>query len=132
MGLMALALGLAENKDNIFDWLEDLVPDPPAKREFGLWPHQILQRNLDYKRFMDTSSSISWEEQSEKIRKEEPFSGLWDGSFSWQKMVCFFVGLERKYLQAIRDIEDRSSEYRRVWVLDGVEGLIERVKISSR
>lgn len=130
LGLIALSLGLTENKDSIFDWLEDLVPDPPEKLEFGLWPHQILQRNLDYKKDLWKPLHQLWEEQIRMDTKEEPFSGLWDGIFRLAEEGLVQRGLgEEKYLQAIRNVEDFSQEHRRIFILEGVEGLIERVKI---
>ena len=130
LGLMALSLGVAENKDKIFDWLEDLVPDPPAKREFGLWPHQILQRNLDYQKDLWKPLHQLWTEQIRRDQKEEPFSGLWDGIFCLAEEGLIKRGLgEERYLQTIRKIEDQSTELRRAWILGGAEELIERVRM---
>jgi hypothetical protein len=132
LGLSALSLGLAENHDAIFDWLEDLLPDPPEKREFGLRPEHILQRNLEYKKDLWTPLFQFWKEQISKDQKQEPFFGFWNGILCLAKDGLVARGFgEEKYLQVLQISGNQTEELRRTWILEGVEGLIEAVRLRE-
>ena len=132
LGLAALSLGLVERQSAIFDWLEDLVPDPPEKREFGLWPEQILQRDLNYTKDLWTPLHEFWQEQTSKDQKHEPFFAFWDGILNLAKDGLLARGFgEERYLQALEISGNQTEDLRRTWILEGVEGLIEAVRLGE-
>ena len=138
MAMAALLLGCAEEAEPLMKWLEDLVPDPPEKREWGLRPEDILQRNLDYHKDVWAAFFRHWNRFSKQgVMHPEPFFGCVDGIFSFARRGLEARGLGEEVLldpleHRIRRQMDWSSEIRRQWLLHGNEGLIRAVKLSLR
>lgn len=136
LAFVALGLGLVEEKDACLHWLEDLVPDPPEKREFGLYPEDILRRNLQYSKDIWTPMQKYLYQLSKKgLLFPEPYFGLFDGILDCAKLGLQKRGLgEEMYLeplyQRIQQQIDPTVEIRRQWILGGYEALVQATKIA--
>ena len=108
---------------------------PPERREFGLRPNDILQRNLDYTKDVWSPFQAHWERFLKQGRiYPEPFFGCIDGIFTLARRGLEARGLGEEQLldpleNTIRQSLNPTSEIRRVWILDGVSGLVERVQV---
>lgn len=135
LAMAALLLGCLEEREALKHWWEDLVPDPPAKREFGLWPHQILEKNLKYKKDIWMPFKEYWLRfMKQGLSYPEPFFGCFDGMLKHASIGLQKRGLgEEVYLQPL--IERIQMQYephredRRIYILEGIEGLIRKVSI---
>ena len=135
LAMSALLLGCLEEREALEHWWEDLVPDPPAKREFGLWPHQILEKNLKYKKDIWMPFKEYWLRfMKQGLTYPEPFFGCFDGMLKHATIGLQKRGLgEEVYLQPLIDRVQRQYEphrdLRRIYILEGMEGLIRNVKL---
>ncbi len=135
MAMAALLLGCLEEREALEHWWEDLVPDPPAKREFGLWPHQILERNLKYSKDLSQPFSEYWSRFMKRgISYPEPFFGCFDGLLKHATTGLEKRGLgEEVYLSPLIERIERQYEphrdLRRAYILEGIEGLVRKVVI---
>lgn len=135
IAMSALLLGCLEERATLEHWWEDLVPDPPAKREFGLWPHQILEKNLKYKKDIWMPFKEYWLRfMKQGLSYPEPFFGCFDGMLKHAT-----IGLQKRslgeevYLQPLINRVQRQyephKELRRTYILEGMEGFVQNVLI---
>ena len=135
VAVSALLLGCLEEREALEHWWEDLVPDPPAKREFGLWPHQILEKNLKYKKDIWMPFKEYWLRfMKQGLSYPEPFFGCFDGMLKHASIGLQKRGLgEEVYLQPlIEQIQTKNEphrELRRTYILKGMEDLIAKLSI---
>ena len=136
LAMSALLLGCLEEREALYQWWEDLVPDPPAKREFGLWPHQILERNLKYRKDIREPFSKYWARfMKQGTTYPEPFFGCFDGLLGHARTGLQKRGLgEEVYLtplvERITQQHEPHRELRRAYILDGIEGFMKQITIS--
>lgn len=135
LAMSALLLGCLEERDSLFRWWEDLVPDPPAKREFGLWPHQILEKNLNYRKELWQPFSEYWQRfMKQGLSYPEPFFGCFDGLLNSARIGLEKRGLgEEVYLaplfERVLSQHEPHRELRRAYILEGIEGLVKKVLV---
>ena len=135
LAISALLLGCLEEREALEHWWEDLVPDPPAKREFGLWPHQILEKNLKYKKDVWMPFKEYWLRfMKQGLAYPEPFFGCFDGMLKHATIGLQKRGLgEEVYLQPLTERIQKQyephRELRRTYILKGIEGLVRKVSI---
>ena len=135
LAMSALLLGCLEEREALEHWWEDLVPDPPAKREFGLWPHQILEKNLKYKKDIWMPFKEYWLRfMKQGLSHPEPFFGCFDGMLKHANIGLQKRGLgEEVFLQPliarVQSQYEPHRELRRAYILEGIEGLVRNVMI---
>jgi hypothetical protein len=137
LALCAFALGLSEMHEETKRFLEEAVPDPPHKREFGLWPIDILNRALSYRKNIWTPMFNCWKDITSKGKFSEPFTGLLSGLMRYSEEGLIKRGLgEEGFLLPLKNridpIIDDTVELRRLWIKHGVDALIERCAIHHK
>ena len=136
LAMSALLLGCLEEREALYQWWEDLVPDPPAKREFGLWPHQILEKNLKYRKDIREPFSKYWARfMKQGVTYPEPFFGCFDGLLGHATTGLQKRGLgEEVYLlpliERITQQHEPHKELRRAYILGGIEDFMKHIVIS--
>ena len=134
LAMSALLLGCMEERTALEHWWEDLVPDPPAKREFGLY-HQILEKNLKYKKDIWMPFKEYWLRfMKQGLSYPEPFFGCFDGMLKHATIGLQKRGMgEEVYLQPlinrVQSQYEPHRELRRAYILEGIEGLIRNVMV---